>query len=225
MRKVILLITLFISLILCLGLIFFGLKIGNFRINSYSQIAQINLDKETILSNFKNKSITKYKNNIEDFKSVKSNYESKKTEYKELVDSGKITETVIKNSIELYDMDYLWTKIGNYATQKDIKLQLDVTKSNTSSAISSEYLMCDLSFTITGEYIPITEFIYLIEDDDELGFEIRNFVIEKGGDSLQATFKVKDVPINSKDLISVSNSVKDYEDILTEESTIKVKER
>ena len=225
MRKVILSITLFISLILCLGLIFFGLKIGNFRINSYSQIAQINLDKETILSNFKNKSITKYKNNIEDFKSVKSNYESKKTEYKELVDSGKITETVIKNSIELYDMDYLWTKIGNYATQKDIKLQLDVTKSNTSSAISSEYLMCDLSFTITGEYIPITEFIYLIEDDDELGFEIRNFVIEKGGDSLQATFKVKDVPINSKDLISVSNSVKDYEDILTEESTIKVKER
>lgn len=225
MRKVILSITLCITLIMCFGLIFFGLKIGNFRINSYSQIAQLNMDKETILSDFKNKSIAKYKTNIDDFKIVKSNYETKKEEYKELVDSGKITETVIKNSIDLYDMDYLWTKIGNYATQKDIKLQLDVTKSNTSTAISKEYLMCDLSFTITGDYIPITEFIYLIEDDDELGFEIRNFVIEKGGDSLQATFKVKDVPINSKDLISVSNSVKDYEDILTEETSIKVKER
>ena len=63
--------------------------------------------------------------------------------------------------------------------------------------------MCDLKFTVTGEYIAITDFIYSLEDDDTLGFEISEFLLEKGGENLQATFIVKEVPINNKNLSSV----------------------
>lgn len=76
--------------------------------------------------------------------------------------------------------------------------------------------MCDLNFTITGEYIAITDFIYSIEGDDKLNFEISNFLLEKGGENLQATFVVKEVPINSKNLSSVPTTSAVYTDIKTE---------
>ena len=119
--------------------------------------------------------------------------------------------------MELYDVDFLWTTIGNYATQKGVTLQFDVSKSATKTSILPEYVICDLNFTITGDYIAITDFIYSMENDDKLNFEIRDFLMEKGGENLQATFIVKDVPINSKNLSTVpttSGSV--YTDIVTE---------
>jgi len=72
-----------------------------------------------------------------------------------------------------------------------------------------------LNFTITGDYISITEFISSLEDNDQLSFEIRDFMLEKGGENLQATFVVKEVPINSKDLLSVPTSAQStYDEML-----------
>ena len=106
-------------------------------------------------------------------------------------------------------MDFLWTTIGNYATQKGVTLQLDVAKSSTSTSISQDYIMCDLSFTVTGDYINITDFVYSIEDDDQLGFEIR--------ENLQATFIVKNIPINNTNLSSVPTSaVTEYDETVEE---------
>ena len=118
--------------------------------------------------------------------------------------------------MDLYDVDFLWTTIGNYATQKGVTLQLYVTKSETTTAVSSEYVMCDLNFTITGEYIAITDFIYSIEDDATLNFEVSDFLLEKGGENLQATFIVREIPINSKNLSSVpTTSTTVYDDNIT----------
>ena len=66
--------------------------------------------------------------------------------------------------------------------------------------------MCDLTFTVTGEYIAITDFIFDLEGDDSLRFEINDFVMQKGGQNLQATFIVKNVPIDSKTLSSVPSA-------------------
>ena len=67
--------------------------------------------------------------------------------------------------------------------------------------------MCDLKFTVSGDYIPITEFIYHLEDDNKLGFEISNFEMAKGGNNLQAAFTVKGVPINNANLTELQTSV------------------
>ncbi len=133
-----------------------------------------------------------------------------------MVADGQIKDTDLYNAMDLYDVDFLWTTIGNYATEKGITLQFDVSKSPTATAISSEYVMCNLNFTVTGEYIDITDFIYSIENDDKLNFEISNFLMEKGGENLQATFVIKDVPINSKNLSAVpTTAVTGYTEVTT----------
>lgn len=72
---------------------------------------------------------------------------------------------------------------------------------------TDSYTMCDLKFTVSGDYIPITNFIFRLEDDNRLGFEISDFTLVKGGENLQATFTVKNVPINNENLIDISSNV------------------
>lgn len=217
MRKAILIILLVLTGIICFEIIFFGVKIGNFQINSYSQIETINSEREELLNELNEKKLQEFNSKDTELKKAVEEYQNQKSEYDELVSQGKITDTSIRNSIDIYDMDFLWTTIGNYATQKGVTLQLDVAKSSTSTSISKDYIMCDLSFTVTGDYINITDFVYSIEDDDQLGFEIRNFMIEKGGENLQATFIVKNIPINNTNLSSVPTSaVTEYDETVGE---------
>ena len=67
----------------------------------------------------------------------------------------------------LYKIEFLWTKLGNYADKHQIKMQMDV--------IAAGENMYDLSFNIVGSYIDVTDFIYEIEKDSELNFRISEF--------------------------------------------------
>lgn len=218
MRKYILILSLVILAIICFCLMFFGIRIGKFKlVNSYNDVVQISSEKNKLLSELNYKNTTEFDNKKQELLDATKDYKIKKENYDKLVASGKLTENSVYNSQkDLYDVDFLWTTIGNYATEKNVTLQLDVSKSSTATSISSECVMCDLNFTITGEYIAITDFIYSIEGDDKLNFEISNFLLEKGGENLQATFVVKEVPINSKNLSSVPTTSAVYTDIKTE---------
>ena len=206
MRKYILIIILIISAIICINLISFGFRIGNFKINSYSEIEKNSLEKDKLLDDLNKKNYNEFKKKVNDLKLATESYKTTKVQYDALVESGEISESAIYDSMDIYNIDFLWTTIGNYATEKGVTLQFDVTKSNSATSISSECIMCDLNFTITGDYISITDFVYSLEDDDKLNFEIRDFLIEKGGEDLQATFVVRGVPINSQNLSSVPTS-------------------
>ena len=72
---------------------------------------------------------------------------------------------------------------------------------------TQSYIMCDLKFTVSGDYIPLTDFIYDLEDDPKLGFEISDFALSKGGDNLQATFTVKSIPVNNKNLSDITTAI------------------
>lgn len=206
MRKYILILILIISAVLCINLVTFGFRIGRFKINSYRDIEKNSQEKDKILEDLNKKNYGDFKDKVEELKKATDNYKTVKADYDALVASGEISESAIYSSMDIYNMDFLWTTIGNYATEKGITLQFDVSKSNTATSISSECIMCDLNFIITGDYIAITDFIYSLEDDDKLNFEIRDFLIEKGGENLQATFVVRGVPINSQNLSSVPTS-------------------
>lgn len=62
----------------------------------------------------------------------------------------------------------------------------------------------NLNFTLNGSYIAITNFIYAIENDSELGFRVENFKILPGGENggnatgLQATFIVRNIEIKTE---------------------------
>ena len=219
MRKYILIFVLVVLGIIFFSIMFFGIKIGGLKINSYNDVLQVSAEKNALLAELNRKNTIEYDEKKKNLNEATKRYKTEKSKYDKLVEEGKITSSNLYNSMDLYDVDFLWTTIGNYATQRGVTLQLDVTKSETTTAVSSEYVMCDLNFTITGEYIAITDFIYSIEDDDKLNFEISEFLLEKGGENLQATFIVKEVPINSKNLSSVpTTSSAIYEETTTSDS-------
>lgn len=105
-----------------------------------------------------------------------------------------------------YEMEYLWTKIGNHATKNGIVLKFVVKQSST--GIANQY---DLSFSATGRYVAISEFIAALENDSSLNFKIENAKVvpfEGNTDNLQATFEVKEISIKI-DQITSSNLNKD----------------
>ncbi len=206
MRKIILAIILIISCVICFGVICYGFEIGPVKVNGYSTVASLSAKKTELLAKLNEKNVTEFNAKKDNLQKVVDDYNTKKAEYDRLVQEGKIDNNSIHNTLDLYEIDYLWTKIGNYATKEDVELQIDLTKSATSTSISTEYIMCDLTFNVTGEYIAITDFLFDLEGDDSLRFEINDFVMQKGGQNLQATFIVKNVPIDSKTLSSVPSA-------------------
>ncbi len=73
--------------------------------------------------------------------------------------------------IKTYKIHYLWTILGNYRKDRGVQsLNLDLKSTQNKD-------IYDLEFTLFGSYTSITDFLYDIENDEELNFEVKNFVI------------------------------------------------
>ncbi len=200
MRKCLLiLVTILIALAFFI-IVLWGIQIGKFRIYSYDEIVAVSKEKTSLLSTLDAKNVSEYNKTLKSLQTAVQTYEKTKSEYDKLVQEGKIDENAVYNSIDLYEVEELGEKIRNYAKEKNVILNLDIIPSATSTSISSEYIMCDLSFKVSGEYIAITDFIYSIEDDDTLGFEIKDFSLEEEDGILRASFSIKNIPISSQSL-------------------------
>ena len=161
MRKIILVALLILLAVICVIVVGTGIKIGPFKVYSYSEIEKASSERKVLLSELNEKNGNEFRATQKMLLSSTGKYQEKKEEYDSLVENGELTtESNIYNS-SLYDVDFLLTVVGNYATQNGVTLQFDVFKSSSSS-ISSEYVICDLNFTVTGDYIPITNYIFNI---------------------------------------------------------------
>jgi len=101
---------------------------------------------------------------IKKLKISKQEYESKKM-YNTEDSLGTMT-------VKTYKIHYLWTILGNYKKYTGVKsLNLDLK----STELEDVY---DLEFTLVGEYTNITDFIYEIENDEDLNCEIKNFIMQ-----------------------------------------------
>lgn len=208
MRKFILVLLLIILSIISFCIISIGINIGPLKIYSYSEIEKANFERKNLLAELNNKNENEFETTQELLSSAVEEYQEKKEQYNSLIESGELTaESNIYNS-SLYDIDSLLTTVGKYAKQNGVTLQFDIFKSTSSTSVSTGYIICDLNFTVTGDYIPITNYISSLENDGTLNFEISDFALEKSGQKLQATFTVKNIPINSKNLSSTSTTSK-----------------
>ena len=113
-----------------------------------------------------------------------------------------------------YDMDYLRTRFGIYATKNGVKIKIDVVKTSVSDVYN-------LNFTVTGRYVGITEYIAAIEKDTSFSFRIESFKLVPGTDvdNLQATFSINNVSINNVTSGSTSTPVTTSEDETNNAST------
>jgi hypothetical protein len=113
-------------------------------------------------------------------------YEARKQEYDMLAMTASEKEIAEANKIERYLLDYLWIKVGNYASDNDVKFKMTP---NTNEQT--------LTFDITGKYISVINFIYDLENDLDLNFEIDGIVIQGGSTSeiVKANFNVEGIRV------------------------------
>ena len=205
MKKILMSIIGVVLLTLIIVSIINGTAIGRFRILSVNQVKgksqeldhKIEEARTEINQNYAS-AVNKMDTAIKRLKTAKSEYESKVEYLSENPELG-ITQ------IEKYKIEYLWGIIGNYAKDDGLKIDLNIEE----TSIKDTY---NIDFTLTGSYVGITNFLYHIENDDELNYKVVGFTLEpttstttsKNGtettssdtSTLKATFKVENIIIN-----------------------------
>lgn len=200
MREKIIIISLIVSILLVVILAVFGLKIGNLQILSISQLIEKNRAVNEQIDKVSELTTIKYPEDIKKLDTTAESLRVQKEKYEQLSDFSNEDKSVYET--EKYDISYLWTKLGKYATKNKVDLVMDIKKGVGTG-------IYNLNFTIQGEYVDISQFITTIENDSELLFRIYDFKLAPGGSDirLRATFSVKDINIEEDSLNSGSDSV------------------
>ena len=176
-----------------------GLTVGSFRILSISNIKQesLNLDNEVDeLNNLKN---VTYKKKIDDLQTATKYLTTAKQKYLDLASVSSDEEIQEANLEQTYAMEFLWNKVGSYATKEGVTLKWDVS----STGVNNKYT---LNFTTTGSYVGVISYIYALENDSDLAFRIENFKMTASGENVTATFTVNKVSIKAEKISSASSN-------------------
>ena len=81
---------------------------------------------------------------------------------------------------EKYKVEFLWAKIGDYAKENDVTVDLKFRNSVASG-------LYDLDIETVGKYSDVADFIYDIENDSKLGFKIEDFSMQSASISTDST--------------------------------------
>ena len=157
MRKIL------ISVLVCLLLIgsaFFMVNgISRFNIQGIKGLDEENNKVEKKISDLSNVISVTYTNTESNLKRTANTLQDSKTEYENQAALSNSQNPSYVSKLETYDIDYLWTKLGNYAKDENVVIKIELVSSGSSTNLYN------LNFTTTGEYVSITDFIYDIEND------------------------------------------------------------
>lgn len=179
MKKI--LISVLIILLLVLSYFALAKGIGFLKIKSINDIKTASNQLETSFNEANELSSKTYPSEVEALESAIKQLKISKQEYenKNLYNSEENSLGTIE--IKTYKIHYLWTILGNYRKDRGIQsLTLDLKSTETQDVY-------DLEFTLVGTYTRITDFLYDIENDEELSFEIKNFNLSSTGSSSAQT--------------------------------------
>lgn len=157
-----------------------------FMTSSYAGIASKADELNNRIDELEAKNNTDYKLALNKKQAAVSNFENSKNEYANLAAEASIEDIKEANKKEEYYLDYLWMKIGTYANNSDIKV-----------LINPNYDAKLINFDVSGQYIAVINFIYDLENDPDLAFNIDNLVMQGGSSAAvtKASFQVRDVTI------------------------------
>lgn len=191
-----------------------GITIGNFQISSIPDIKEDSLKLDSEIEELNNLKNVTYKKKIDDLQTATKNLTTAKQKYLDLASISTDTEIQHANQEQTYAMEFLWNKVGKYATKEGLGLTWNVV----SAKVKNKYT---LNFTVTGGYIAIINYVYALENDAELSFRIENFKIVAGGTNaadntstndfkVTATFTVNNIGIKEE---SITTSLKSTENL------------
>lgn len=147
-----------------------SLSIGQLKLESVGDIKNASASLDQKFNTSKEISAKTYPKSIEDLDKVVRDLKTAKQQYQaKTLNNPDVQSNLGIIQVEKYNIEYLWTIIGNYAT-KNVTLTLDIKSTSAQDVYN-------LNFSLEGKYIGITDFIYSLEDDSELKFEIKDFKI------------------------------------------------
>lgn len=182
-----------------------GMHIGNFRILSINQVKEKSQELDNKIAETNTEINQNYANAVNQMNTAVKRLKTVKNEYQSKIEYLSENPELGITQIEKYKIEYLWGIIGNYAKDDGLKVDLNIEE----TSIQDTY---NINFTLNGSYIGITNFLYHIENDDELNYKVTGFNLEptttttttKSGTetttpdttTLKATFKVENIIIN-----------------------------
>ena len=169
-----------------------GIQFGNVSILSLKQIAEKKEQVKIAETSLELES-TKYSILENKLNSLKKEFEQEKAKY-EAISPETVTMINELNAKDKYSIEYIWIKLGNYASAN----HLEIVVAEPGNSLNSEETKEDSIFTIQveGSYTDVAEFIFHLESDSELSFKLDNIEMEYvSGTQIKATFDVKDIVI------------------------------
>ena len=214
MRKILFAILALVLLIIVGLVIYKGTSIGDFEIWGIKQIneqnekiEQANIDLEKLINN-------KYPDTEKALNDSSEKMQESKKKYEE--QAVLISNSKYYMQTEKYKLEFLWTRIGNYAKDYKITPKMDVASTSTKGVYN-------LIITVVGNYHNIASFIHAIENDSRLGFKIEDFkMLQYDGEGqsnlVQATFTCKEIRIDIKSIDTDESDTKKNSTETTDEA-------
>lgn len=211
-RKILISIIILLLLVAIVFCLIGKINIASWNLPGINQIKEESLALDKEISDISALTGITYPQKMSELTSASKKLMTAKEDYENKVAFSSDEDIQNSRKLQNYEIEYLWTKIGNHATKEGVGLKFEIQNGSTT-------LTKNLSFTVTGQYIPITDFIYDLENDDTLGFIIENFAMAPSTDSnLVATFMVRDIYINVQNVTTTnSNKEKEEDEMLDEE--------
>ena len=190
MRKLLLSILLILLIVMTVLCVKNGIKIGPLHVLGITQIQDANGELTRKISEAKNTN-ENYANKLNEIKKVITELGSARQKYLETINVS--TESEIREATQTknYTIEYLWSQVGNHATQEGVNIKMDVVSGVDENTKN-------LNFTVSGNYLAITNFITQLENDSSLQFTIDEFSMTQN----QCGFVVKDVLIKKETTMS-----------------------
>ncbi len=180
-------------LVLCSFTLIKGIHLGFINLDGISEIKQKSSDLNSNLEMSKELVKKTYPSKLEELTTAIKSLTTTKEKYEATVASVPNIELIGTTQITKYKVEFLWTKIGNYATKEGITLTMDIKN-------GSDTNIYNLNFSIVGSYTAIISFIYDIENDDDLNFKIANFnMASTSGDGSTTSSKTSTTENQSAD--------------------------
>ena len=182
-----------------------GVKIGNFEVYGISSIRRENQEIDSSISEASTLTSTEYPSKISELNKNAKTLLSKKEEYTDLTTYSTQDQVEAASELDDYEVEYLWAKVGNYATKQGLKIKMDISAAANGATTADGRKVYDLNFTSEGSYIGIALFLADLQDDSFLEFKIENFAMT-GEETLKATFVVRDIPIKIENITQVTQT-------------------
>lgn len=197
MRKILLGLLLAALLSIFGAMVINGVEVAGIRLGySVQEIIDENDNLDTAIATLATSIDTEYQATKDNLDYSFKRLQSEKQNYQTTIAYSTEEELKAANETEQYRLDYLWTTIGLYATKYNLVMRSDF--SHGTSGVQDQY---NISFTVRGEYLSVSEFIYDIEKDPSLGFRIEEFALVPYSDTeLQGTFIIKNVSVDPSSL-------------------------